>query len=55
MKILLATDGSEYSETAAKILTCLKLSAEDEITVFHAMYFIPCFMGRNHIAILLKQ
>jgi nucleotide-binding universal stress UspA family protein len=41
MKILLATDGSEYSKGAAKFLTCLNLSPEDEITVFHAVYWIP--------------
>ena len=41
MKILLATDGSEYSEGATKLLTCLNLSSEDEITVFHAIYWIP--------------
>ena len=40
MKILLATDGSEYSKGAAKFLTCLNLSPEDEITVFHAVYCI---------------
>ncbi|HAM50713.1 MAG TPA: hypothetical protein DCP92_08495 [Nitrospiraceae bacterium] len=41
MKILLATDGSEYSNGAAKFLTCLNLSPDDEITVFHAVYWIP--------------
>ncbi len=41
MKILLATDGSEYSEGAAKLLTRLNLSSEDEIIVFHAIYWIP--------------
>jgi len=41
MKILLATDGSEYSKGAAKFLTCLNLLPEDEITVFHAVYWIP--------------
>src|SRR5208282_2575667 len=41
MKILLATDGSEYSKGAAKFLKCLKLSVEDEITIFHAVYWIP--------------
>jgi len=55
MKILLATDGSEYSEIAAKILTCLKLSAEDEITVFHAMYFIPCLYGQESYRDTLKS
>lgn len=41
MRILLATDGSEYSETAAKLLACLDLTPEDEITVFHAVSWIP--------------
>jgi nucleotide-binding universal stress UspA family protein len=37
MKILLATDGSEYSETATKFLTRLNLSADDEITILHVI------------------
>jgi len=37
MKILLATDGSEYSETATKFLTRLNLSSNDEITVLHVI------------------
>jgi len=37
MKILLATDGSEYSETATKFLTRLNLSANDAITIFHVI------------------
>ena len=41
MNILLATDGSEYSKGAAKFLKCLKLSVEDEIKIFHAVYWIP--------------
>jgi len=41
MKILLATDGSQYSELAAKFLTCLNLSFDDEITIFHVVYWIP--------------
>lgn len=41
MKILLATDGSEYSERAAKFLTRLNWSSDDNITVFHAAYWIP--------------
>jgi nucleotide-binding universal stress UspA family protein len=41
MKILLATDGSEHSKGAARFLTCLNLSSEDEIAVFHAVYWIP--------------
>jgi nucleotide-binding universal stress UspA family protein len=41
MKILLPTDGSEHSEVAAKFLTCLNLSVEDEITIFHTTYWGP--------------
>jgi nucleotide-binding universal stress UspA family protein len=41
MKILLATDGSQYSELTAKFLTCLNLSFDDEITIFHVVYWIP--------------
>jgi len=41
MKILLATDGSEYSESTAKFLTCINWSRDDSITVFHAIYAIP--------------
>ena len=41
MRILLATDGSEYSEHAAEFLTRLQWSREDAITVFHAIYEIP--------------
>jgi len=37
MKILLPTDGSEYSETAAKFLKRLNLSQNDEITVLHVI------------------
>jgi nucleotide-binding universal stress UspA family protein len=41
MKILCATDGSEYSERAAEFLTRLQWSRDDAITVFHAIYEIP--------------
>jgi nucleotide-binding universal stress UspA family protein len=41
VKILLATDGSESSEGAAKFLTSFNLSFEDEITIFHALYWVP--------------
>jgi len=41
LKILLATDGSEYSEEAAKFLTCLNFTPEDEITVFHTISWVP--------------
>ncbi len=41
VKILLATDGSEYSECAARYLTRINWSPEDSITVFHAIYVVP--------------
>lgn len=41
MKILLSTDGSEYSELAAKFLTRLNCSWDDSICVFHVVYWIP--------------
>jgi nucleotide-binding universal stress UspA family protein len=41
MKILLATDGSEYSRCAAEFLTRMNWSADDSIKVFHAIYAIP--------------
>jgi nucleotide-binding universal stress UspA family protein len=47
MNILLATDGSEYSQEAAKFLTCLNLSSNDEITILHAVYWIPFLYDRE--------
>jgi nucleotide-binding universal stress UspA family protein len=41
MKILLATDGSEYSKCAAEFLTRMNWSPDDSIKVFHAIYAIP--------------
>lgn len=41
MKILFATDGSEYSNSAARFLTRLNWSHEDSLTVFHAIYAVP--------------
>lgn len=41
MKILLATDGSEASEAAARFLTRLDLSAKDEIIVLHVVSAVP--------------
>lgn len=41
MRVLLATDGSESSEGAARFLRRLNFAAEDEITVFHAINWIP--------------
>ncbi len=55
MKILLATDGSEHSEGAAQFLTCLNLSSDDEITVFHAVYWIPFLYDKESYYNSLKQ
>ncbi|TNF52032.1 universal stress protein [bacterium] len=41
MKILLAIDGSEYSEGAAKFLRNLQLTAEDEISILHVVGWVP--------------
>ena len=41
MKILLATDGSEYSEKAAKFLTRFNFSPDDEIHIHHAISWFP--------------
>ena len=41
MKLLFATDGSEYSETAAKFLTHLTFSPDDEITILHVIGWVP--------------
>lgn len=41
MKILLATDGSEYSDRAAKFLTNLNFSSDDEVTVLHVITDVP--------------
>ncbi len=41
MKILLATDGSEYSEIAAHFLSRLCLTQDDEILILHAISSAP--------------
>jgi nucleotide-binding universal stress UspA family protein len=41
MRILLATDGSEYSEGSAKLLTRFRLTPADEIIVLHVISEIP--------------
>jgi nucleotide-binding universal stress UspA family protein len=41
MKILLATDGSAYSEEAAKFLTCFRFAPQDSIYLFHVVTQIP--------------
>jgi nucleotide-binding universal stress UspA family protein len=41
MRILLATDGSGFSEAAATFLTRFDWSPQDSITAFHAIYAVP--------------
>lgn len=41
MKILLTTDGSENSEKAAKFLTRLNFTPDDEIHILHAISWFP--------------
>src|SRR5512135_1139986 len=41
MKVLLATDGSEHSEGAARFLSRFNFSKTDEIVVFHAISEVP--------------
>jgi len=41
MKILLTTDGSEYSEEGARFLAGLPFSPDDEIAVLHAINWVP--------------
>ena len=41
MKILLATDGSENSENAARFLTRFELTQDDEITVLNVIGWVP--------------
>jgi len=55
MKILLATDGSEYSELAIRFLSCLNLSPDDEITVFHAVSWYPLYYEKEYYYETLKE
>jgi nucleotide-binding universal stress UspA family protein len=48
MRILLAVDGSDYSDLAARFLTCLNLSSDDEITVLHVMSWHPLYYEREY-------
>ncbi|HDH53350.1 MAG TPA: universal stress protein [Nitrospirae bacterium] len=41
MKILLSTDGSEYSLGAAKFLTNFNFSPDDEINILHVISWVP--------------
>lgn len=55
MKILLATDGSEYSEGAAKFLTQLNFSSDDEITILHVISWVPFKYDKESYYSSLKQ
>lgn len=48
MKILLPTDGSGYSEAAAKFLQRLRLSSDDEITILHVISEEPFQDGKDY-------
>ena len=41
MRFLLATDGSEHSENAARFLTRFEFTPDDEITVLTVIGWIP--------------
>lgn len=41
MRIMLATDGSEYSEQAARFLSRLALTPDDEVVVLHVISDVP--------------
>ncbi len=41
MKLLLPTDGSDYSEGAARFLTHLAFTAADEVTILHVITRVP--------------
>lgn len=55
MKILLPTDGSEYSETAAQFLKRLNLSPNDEITILHVMSDDPFQDSEDYYYARLKE
>jgi nucleotide-binding universal stress UspA family protein len=55
MKILLATDGSEYSDKAAKFLTDLDLSPDDEIIINHVISEVPFKDDEASYVASLKQ
>ena len=55
MKILLAVDGSKCAEGAARFLTFLNLSPEDEITVFHALQWGHYLLDEKSYQTVLKE
>lgn len=55
MKVLLATDGSASSVSAAAFLTRFAWSPDDSITVFHAIYAIPFHYDENFYLATLQS
>ena len=55
MKILLATDGSEYSEKAAKFLTRFNFSPKDEIHIMHAISWFPIISELETLYDIIKE
>ncbi len=55
MKIVFATDGSEYSEGAARFVTCLDLSENDEILIMHAVNWFPVISEWETIYVDLRD
>ncbi len=55
MKILLTTDGSEYSEEGARFLAGLHFSADDEIAVLHAISWVPAITEWESLSIDFKE
>ena len=55
MKIVLATDGSEYSKEAAAFLTRFNWSGNDQISVVHAVCWIPFQYDEEYYLNTLKE
>lgn len=55
MKILLATDGSEWSEGAARFLARFDLTALDRVTVLHVVPGVPFSDSREPYPAALRQ
>jgi len=55
MKILFATDGSDASEKAATFLSKFRLTADDQITIIHAISWLPVMSEWEYIYDNLKS
>ncbi|HBH61794.1 MAG TPA: hypothetical protein DDX85_08670 [Nitrospiraceae bacterium] len=55
MKILLATDGSKYSEEAAEFLVRFNFSPDDEINVLHAISWTPILTEWESLYVNFKE